>query len=402
MRAAFLGLCGVAVTMTAVGEDWYRWRGPHDNGISEESNWTAQWTDGKPRIAWSNEVGIGYSSCVTRENRVYTMGHIEDHTVVWCLHAENGQVLWRYSYAAELDARDFEGGSTSTPTLDDDRLYVLSRKGDLFCLDANSGAVRWRRAVADELGLRVPGWGCSAAPVITGRKLLLTLGESGVAVDKFDGSCIWSSADKDCGYATPVLLERQNGTSVIIPSGRQFAGVDLETGERQWTVRWLTSFGCNAADPIVHEGRMLLSSGYNRGSALFELVGGQPVEVWRSLELQNQLHTSLLHRGYLYGIDGNMEYQPKVTCLEWSTGKVAWSMAEADPGGMTLADGKLILVTRSGDLVVAPASPDGFHEIARGKVLTGTCWTVPILSGGRLYCRSVQGQLVCVDLRTGE
>ena len=38
-------------------------------------------------------------------------------------------------------------------------------------------------------------------------------------------------------------------------------------------------------------------------------------------------------------------------------------------------------------------------ELARTKILDGKCWTVPVLSGGRVYARNSDGDVVCVDLR---
>jgi outer membrane protein assembly factor BamB len=185
----------------------------------------------------------------------------------------------------------------------------------------------------------------------------------------------------------------------VFASGRAFIGVNPDTGEQYWTERWLTSFNCNAADPIFHDGKMFLSSGYNRGSALFQFVDGKPQLVWKTKELQNQLHSSLLFQGHLYGIDGDMERGARLRCLKWSTGEVVWSVDDLQPGGLALAGGQLLLLTAVGELIIAPATPGGWSPTARGHVLDGKCWTVPVLSNGLLYCRSVQGTLVCVDLR---
>ncbi len=41
----------------------------------------------------------------------------------------------------------------------------------------------------------------------------------------------------------------------------------------------------------------------------------------------------------------------------------------------------------------------GFEPIAEAQVLTGKCWTVPVLANGLLYCRNAAGDVVCLDLR---
>jgi hypothetical protein len=63
-----------------------------------------------------------------------------------------------------------------------------------------------------------------------------------------------------------------------------------------------------------------------------------------------------------------------------------------------IASGKMVIMEERGTLVVAEPSPAGYKELARVKALSGTCWTVPVLSGGRVFCRSHQGELVCIKV----
>ena len=354
----------------SVAEDWYRWRGPNGDGISTETEWNCSWKTGQPTIAWSHSVGTGFSSVVIKDRRAFTLGHVDDQDVVFCINVADGEVVWTFGYPAELDDRDFEGGPISTPTVDGDRIYVMGRAGELFCLQTSDGTKVWGKNVAEETDVRLPGWGCSAAPLVIGDKLLLNVGESGVAVDKHSGELLWTSGDRECGYASPVSIPDSDPTAAVIASGRAYIGVDVHSGKQLWTERWLTSFNCNAADPIIHDGKMFLCSGYNRGAALFDLNNATP-----------------------------METGARLRCMEWSTGEIRWSIDDLRPGGLALAGGKLLLLTEPGELMIAPATPDGWAPIARGKVLDGKSWTTPVLSGGRIFCRSVQGQLVCVDCR---
>lgn len=382
-----------------IADDWYRWRGPGMNGISGESGWSADWGDAGPKVAWTVSVGTGFSSIVTSDQLAFTIGHRDDQDIIVCLSVADGREVWRHAYDAPLDDRDFEGGPTSTPTIDGDRVYALSRGGELFCLVAKTGELVWRQQVADVAQVRLPGWGFSASPVVADNRLLINAGESGVALDKRDGRLLWSSTDRESGYATPVLMRDSGREIAIFASSRAYIGVDVETGDKIWSERWLTSFNCNAADPIISHGRMFLSSGYNRGGALFQFVDGQPQVVWKTKEMQNQLHSSILYQDHLYGIDGDMDSGARLKCIDWETGDVVWSAEDLKPGGMSIADGKIILLTESGELIIATASPRGWTPIGRGRVLDGKCRTVPVLSGGRIFCRSVGGDVVCIDCR---
>ena len=63
-----------------------------------------------------------------------------------------------------------------------------------------------------------------------------------------------------------------------------------------------------------------------------------------------------------------------------------------------VADGKLIILSEHGELVIAEASSEGFKALARGQAVRGHCWTTPILANGRIYCRTDRGDVACVDV----
>jgi hypothetical protein len=64
-----------------------------------------------------------------------------------------------------------------------------------------------------------------------------------------------------------------------------------------------------------------------------------------------------------------------------------------------IADGKLVILDEKGALVIAEATPKGYHELARAQVLDGRCWVMPVLANGHIFARSNQGKMVCVDVR---
>ena len=63
-----------------------------------------------------------------------------------------------------------------------------------------------------------------------------------------------------------------------------------------------------------------------------------------------------------------------------------------------LADGHLLLLTQKGQLQIAKVSPDGFDPITTADLLSGRCWTVPVLHNGRLYVRNLE-RIACYNLR---
>jgi outer membrane protein assembly factor BamB len=100
--------------------------------------------------------------------------------------------------------------------------------------------------------------------------------------------------------------------------------------------------------------------------------------------------------GALYGFDGDRNSDLK--CIDFKTGAVKWSEKGLGKGALMAADGKLIIISEKGELVIAAADPTAFKALARWQVLGGKCWTMPVLSNGRIYCRNAAGDLVCVDV----
>jgi outer membrane protein assembly factor BamB len=378
--------------------DWPCWRGPDHNGISKETHWKDAWPTSGPPIVWRANVGTGFSAVVISNGRLFTLGNTADKDCVFCLDALTGKEIWKHSYDAPTDPKAFEGGPTASPAVDGDRVYTLSRQGDLFCFEAASGKVVWNKNIATDTDQRVPGWGLSGSPIVHEELLLLNVGDAGLALDKMTGKVVWSSERKDAGYSSPMPFRRGGECFAIVSSEDAYSAVNVRTGKVLWHIDWPTRYGVNAADPIVHGDEVLISSGYNKGTALFPMTPGEPKPVWKNKVLRTQINSAVLIDGFVYGIDGDSGAKAKLTSVEWKTGTVKWSEASVGFGSLTAADGKLIVLSDEGVMMIAPASPEKFVPSAKAKVLDGKCWTVPVLANGRVYCRNAAGDLVCVDL----
>lgn len=388
--AAFLLLAAAS----ANADDWPQWRGPRRNGQSAESVLLDGWPSDGPRILWKAKVGIGFSSFSVAKGRVYTIGHADDADTVFCLDAENGQVLWYHPYPADLGAKFFVGGPTSTPAVDGDRVYSIGRQGDLFCFEAASGKIAWTRNITREYGIPEPAWGFGGSPAVSGDLLLLNAGEAGLALEKATGKVVWQSGG-ECGYSTPLPF----GPLFLFSSGTGYSAVDIKTGKPAWRIKWLTQYGVNAADPILSGTQMLITTGYGKGAALFDVGGDEPKPVWQSRVLRSQMNPPVLIDGHLYGIDGDEQQKIELKCVELATGTQKWSQPLAGMGSVSVAGGKLIVLSGDGELMVVDASPKAFKAASRAKILAGKCWTVPVLANGRLHARTAEGAVVCVDLR---
>jgi len=379
----------------AAAADWPVWRGPNRDGISTESGWSLP---ADPKILWEAEVGLGFASFVVAGGRVLTTGHAEGADTVFCLDEKNGSVLWKHSYPADLGDKYYEGGTSATPTFDGDKVYHLSRWGDLFCLEAATGKVVWEKNVQKETDASLPDWGFAGAPLVEGDLLLLNVGKAGMAVDKATGRIVWKSETDAAGYSTPYAITWQDKRLAVLGSGAAYLAVEMATGRQVWAYRWNTRYGVNAADPILSGETLFISSGYNKGCALLKLGAGEPEKVWENKNLKNQFNSSVLIDGHLYGIDGDQNSRCALKCVRLSDGVELWDAKEVGFGSLTAADGSLLVLSSKGELIVAPAKPDGFDPESRAQILSGKCWSAPVLANGRVLARNSEGRVVSVEL----
>ena len=88
-------------------------------------------------------------------------------------------------------------GPRGTPTVDGDRLYVLTENGDLACLKTDGSSV-WQLNILKEFGGSQLQWLISESPLIDGPHLVVTPGGPGagmVKLDKMTGKTVWTSKE---------------------------------------------------------------------------------------------------------------------------------------------------------------------------------------------------------------
>ena len=392
----FIGVClvGLGYYSSAGAADWPNWRGPNYNGISKETGWVAAWPQEGPKVLWRASVGTGFSSIAVSNGRVYAMGNINDRDILYCFEADTGKEIWRQSYPCPLFKKQHEGGPAATPTVHGDAVYTFSKNGDTIRFDVATGKVVWHRDITKELGVKHPTWYYAGSPFIVDDLVILNAGTSGIALNKADGSLRWKNGNGPPGYATAVPYTTESKKCVAIFGAKEIVGLVATTGKRLWRFPWKTPYDENIVDPIISGDTVFVSSGCGVGCALLKIEDGNVTKVWRNKNMRNHLNSSVLWQGYLYGFDEN-----ELKCLDFKTGHVRWSHKGLGKGSLMIADGKLIILGEKGKLVIAKASPGKFEELAAARVLTGKCWTVPVLANGRIYARNAKGQLVCVDVR---
>jgi outer membrane protein assembly factor BamB len=416
--AAARWLLLVMLASVACADDWPQLRGPNHNGISDETGLISDWPEAGPPVLWSRELGSGYSAFAVVGERAYTQYQTQFGQYMICLDAESGKTIWEHRYDWPYEGGGLYPGPRSTPTVTDRHVYFASVSGRITCLDADNGKPIWSANLVDEFKGEGIEFGYSASPLLIDGMMIVPVGGKGasvVALDAKTGVIRWKSGDDPASYSSVYPLSLGERTLVLAVLQNAMVLLDRRDGTVVWRQVLSHGYDEHATAPLYVEPHLCLTSAFRAGATQYALHDapndGQEDTIrvettWFSQEMSNDVASSLLKTGFVYGFDLR-DIQAKLhrpsrgtfRCLDWTTGKTKWSSEKIGQASAIAADGKLILFTDRGELVLLRESSEECIELARAGVFPDEiCWTSLALSGGRLYLRS-PARAVCIDLR---
>ena len=383
--------------------DWPHLRGPSYNGHSAETGLADTWPDAGPPVVWRIELGQGYSGFAVVGDRLYTQYQSLSGQYVVCLEAQTGRRLWRYRTGYPWEPDGNWPGPMATPTVYGGRVYFVDAFGLAGCLAARNGRSLWSLNVTEKFDGEGTEYGYACSPLVKDGRVYLPVGGKGaalVALSASNGSVAWASGDDVASYS-PAYPITVGGQRQIVVYMRNFVvAYEPATGRELWRHQWSEGYDEHAAWPAYEEPFLLTASAFKLGAKVLRLgrtaTGATAKLVWHSKALSNDILSSIVLDGHIYGFDLH-DLQPRETrrsrgqfkCLELATGGVRWATDCTGHASVLVADGKLILLNETGELILARATPERYEELARARVLaSGMCWTPPSLSQGQLYVRS--------------
>lgn len=421
---SFVASCLLAASVPAVvwsaspGDSWPTFRGPGRTAVSPDTGLLSAWPEGGPKLLWESAgAGRGYSSLAITGGRIYTLGDglstadDKDEYLV-CFDQADGSQLWKTKTGPAWNSGSPTWqGSRSTPSVDGDRVYVLTAEGELLCCQT-SGAELWRKNLKKDLdGKKADGWGYSESVLIDGDKLVCTPGgekNTMVALDKLSGDTVWTSSrpgDSGAGHASIVIAEI-GGTRVYVQTtGSGAMGVRADDGQLLWTYD-IERATAVIPTPIVRGDLVFFTVGYRRGGALLRQIPAADGEVTVeevypiNPELANKHGGVVLVGDYLYG-DSDDKGIPY--CADLLTGEIKWKARGSgrNSASTIAADGHLYVRYADGTMTLVKATSEAFEEVGTFKIPDSgerPSWSHPVIVDGKLYLREGD-KLLCYDLR---
>ncbi|MFO0809332.1 MAG: PQQ-binding-like beta-propeller repeat protein [Gemmataceae bacterium] len=407
---------------TAFADDWPQWQGPDRTAVSRETGLLKDWPKGGPSLAWKvTGIGEGMGGIAVSRGRIYTTGDSDGSAWLFALNESDGKQVWKAKIgrAGKYGNVFRPSGPRATPTIDGDKLYILSQHGDLVCFTIDGKEV-WRIDYIKDLGGINPVWGFSESILVDGDKLVCTPGtEDGtlMALDKGNGKPLWKckvpegpTGDRGflgtsgAAYSSVIAVEFEGVRQYVQLTATTMVGVSTD-GKLLWRYdRASNTHRINCSTPVYADGTVFAASSYDAGGGAVKLSkddkeGITAKELYFSRTLKNHHGGMVLVDGYLYG-----SFDPGIlTCLEFKTGKVMWQERRPGKGSIVYADGHLYCRNEGakGTVYLVGADPKKYEDHGQFDQPDRSkeqAWPHPVVANGKLYIRD-QDVLLCYDVK---
>jgi outer membrane protein assembly factor BamB len=383
-----------------------------------ETGLLKKWPQAGPELLWTAKgLGDGFSTVSIADGLIYTTGMVrrgkEKNEFVFALDLD-GNPKWNQSYGLPWE-KSYDPTRT-TPTIDSDRLYVVSGSGEIACLDAKTGEQKWYVNAFQKFEGKFHRYGIAESPLIYNDKVIVTPGGAKAAVaalDKITGETIWTSPPlpETASYTSPLLVEHNSRELIVTCLESSIIAVDPETGALLWRYSLEDRYrqlgrepggnntGVHPNTPIYHDGCVYVSIGYQVGGVKLRLSesGDQFAEVWTDYELDCQHGGVILHDGFVYG----STHEGKWACIDFESGKLRYKVSDFGKGSVFYADGMLYChAENDGTVALVEANPTAFNIVSSFPTMEGKGqhWAHPVICDAKLYIR-YRDTLKCYNVK---
>jgi len=402
MKFTFTLLAGVLIS-TALFSQSAQFRGENRDGVYNETGLLKTWPADGPELLLTVEgIGTGYSSAVVAGETIFVTGMKDQKDILTAI-SFDGTIKWQVPYGTSW-TKSFPD-TRVTPTVDGDRIYLLSGTGRLGCFSATDGKELWAAEVDKEYECQWHDWGVAESPLVIDNLVVCTPAgnkTTAVAFDKISGKPVWQTipVGGQRAYPSPVIFRWNNFRYILVSTTTHIAAVVPATGEVAWSFpHWQADRDAMndggqiyTNNPTIAGNEIFLTRGYNYPSMMITMApdGKSATEKWIDKTLDNHHHGVIVKDGYIYGSNWLNNGKGKWVCLDWQTGEVKWEFDWFNKGPIIYADGMLyIMDEKSGNFGLLSPDPAKFDLVSSFKVPKGSgpYWSHPSIYDGKLFVR---------------
>ncbi|HET6889880.1 MAG TPA: PQQ-binding-like beta-propeller repeat protein [Pyrinomonadaceae bacterium] len=394
---SFIVAIFLLLPITTLG-DWPQWRGPNRDGIVTNAIVPQTWPK-TLKEEWKVTVGIGHSSPILSNGKLYVFARQGEDEILLCLDATTGKEIWRSSqpiaYEMNPAARGHGKGPKSTPVVSKGTICTFGISGVLSCHDTNSGKLKWRREFSKIYPNTSPLYGTAMSPVIDNGVLIAHVGgQDKGALTAFDletGSIKWSNDADGPAYASPMVLTLAGVRQVVTFMQKDLIGVEAATGKALWKIPAKSEYDTNSVTAVSYKD-MIIFAREGQGLTAIRLVKKDtaliPQEVWNNKEIELYMNSPVLQDNLLVGL--SVRQKGQFLAIDADTGKTVWQssgrMGE-NAAILNLAGKALLLLTNEARLIVQPAGAKTYAPVAEYTVAPSPTWAHPLVIGRRIIIK---------------
>jgi outer membrane protein assembly factor BamB len=403
--------CAILVILcsaqAARASDWPQWRGPHADGIADESRLPTRWSRTE-NVRWSAALpGWGTSSPVVYGDKLFVTSQSEQEgrktLLTLCLDRRTGKELWRHDFGFGIDQKVHQKSNlaVNTPAVTSDAVYVAFGNSDVARY-AHDGKLVWVTRYMELFGDPKMAWGYGVSPLVLDDSLLLPWDHHKgpchmVGLDKRTGRVVWKK-DRPIGtsHSTPLLVRHHGQTDILVSGKNRLTAFDASTHAELW------QYG-EGEGPF--NGEIIVSPVYGDGVVFTQLwrqspihairltPGGKPPEpLWVSEKPGPQEASVLYYQGLLYALMDN----GVLVCLDGKTGREVYRqrLGGACNSSPIAAGGRIYLSNNDGVTFVVKAGRS-FELLAEndlGERITAS----PAVAGDDIYYRT-DSRIYCIS-----
>ncbi len=404
-----LGIFSFILLMTSmvIAEDWNQFRGPKRDGRSTEKGLLKNWPEDGLATLWSYQgLGRGYATVSIVDGIIYTTGMIDDTGYLFAIH-DNGELKWKKAYGPEWTGP--YPGTRCTPTIDRNRVYIMSGHGRIACFDRENSDLIWQVDTLEKFQGKNITWGIAESVLIDGDKVFCTPGGENatiIALNKYTGDTIWTTKELSnlSAYCSPILFPAGQNRLLFTMVKDQFVCINAADGKALWTIPHVTRNNIAAITPIRYSGDRVYFTSHGTGGIMirYEEDGSKFTELWTSKALAC-LHGGVISHNdpeigeRLYGSDEKGNW----VCQDIDTGEVIFQeKILSGKGSITYADGMFYCYSEKGTLGLVKPVKKGLELVSSFPITMGNHehWAYPVICNGRLYIRHGDALMV-FDIR---
>ncbi|MGQ8337986.1 outer membrane protein assembly factor BamB family protein [Sunxiuqinia sp. A32] len=380
-----------------------QFRGPNRDGKFPSTNLLKEWpAEGPELLIQVDSLGKGFSSVIGTEKYIYVTGMIDTLDYITCIDY-SGNKKWQVPYG-ESWKKSFPD-TRSTPTIENDRIYIISGIGELVCLNAETGEINWKQNVDKDYHADWHIWGVSESPLIVDDKVICTPAgteTSVVAFNKITGEEVWESEciEGQRSYASPTLYEYQGNQYILAVTASHLLALNPDDGEIKMVYKYFNPDvwkyqpkGMIWTNVPVYKGdQIFLTLGYDYPAKMVKVNSDATgfEEVYTDTIFDNHHHGVIELDGYIYGSNWENNRKGSWLCKNWETGEIMYNSEWNTKGAIIYADGMLYCFEeKSGNVGLVKPDPKGFEVVSsfQMKEGSGPYWSHPYIYNGKLFLR---------------